>query len=441
MSHSPLRRSVVHLAAATALACLASSAAAQDSTRGVRLALKYAPGTKPGVVVLPVNGEVGDSIRTMLQRDFDFGDRINVIAWDSAGTDSSADGSRSSLNYPLFARLGAAAVVQPTMTAFGIHVAVHDVAQQKVERVKDFPLEGEALSPEWRLSVHHVADEMETWLTGVPGIAATRILYADGNPGRVWQIDSDGANPRLLVPTPDAMSPVWFPRATHIAYITMGDDGQRVIIRELGGATRVLRTPPGNMNSTPVFSPDGSTIMYAHGAENGIDLYATDPFGSEPARKVTVSRGDFINTSPTFSPDGRRIAFTSNRNGHPEVYISDADGTNAQILTYMVGDQSYRTDPNWSPDGRLIAFQSQLAGRFQIMTISLLDRTVRQLTSEGINENPWFAPDSRHIVFTSDRTGARQLFVVDMESGRVRQLTHAPRAALYGAWSPPLRSR
>ena len=43
-------------------------------------------------------------------------------------------------------------------------------------------------------------------------------------------------------------------------------------------------------------------------------------------------------------------------------------------------------------------------GGFRSMTIALRDRTVRQLTSDGINEDPKWAPDSRHLVFTSNRT-------------------------------------
>lgn len=421
-----------------ALLAVAVPARAQDSTvAGVRIGLVYTPGTRPGVLVLPVGGVAGDSVRAILERDFSHGDRINVIALEAAAIPPFGDG-RSKPNYPLFTRLGAAAILQVTPTSFGIEVAVHNAAKGVVERSKPFPLPAGTLSPNWRMALHGVADEIEQWITGVGGIAATRILYVSG--GRVWHVDSDGANPTALTGSGMAMSPVWNPAGSHIAYMTMGTSGQQIVIREVGGATRTLSTRAG-LNMTPAFAPDGNTIVYAHGAEAGTDLYSTNAFGDEPARRITVGRGS-DNTQPSFSPDGRRLAFTSGRSGHPEVYISDADGTNAELLTpYNFGDQSYRANPDWSPDGRLISFEALIGGRMQIMSIGLRDRVIKQHTSEGVNEQPSWAPDSRHVVFTSNRGGSRQLWVLDVESNTVRQLTRASGGARFGAWSPSLRSR
>jgi TolB protein len=211
------------------------------------------------------------------------------------------------------------------------------------------------------------------------------------------------------------------------------------LLRETGGASRVLNTTPGGQNITPVFSPDGNTLVYSHARELGNDLYAVNPFSPEAVRKVTVGRGS-DNMSPTFSPDGRQLAFTSNRTGRPEVYISDADGTNAEPLTLgQYSDQSYNSNPDWSPDGRAIAYQSQIAGRFQVISMGLRDRAPKRLTSDGINEDPSWAPDSRHIVFTSSRTGVQQLFVLDVESGRTRQLTHSGAKVRTGDWSSYLK--
>jgi TolB protein len=413
---------------------------AQDTlSRAVVLTLRYDPGTKPGVLVLRIPGTSGDSLRAILQRDFDYGDRINVIAADEGGFPDAPTAGKNS-NYPLYAKLGAVALVQATPTATGLHVAVHDVAGQKVARVKDFSIDGSPNSREWRMSVHNVSDELEAWITGVRGIAATRVAYVQGvRNGRLYVIDSDGALPTAVGDDAGAMSPAWHPKGTHHAYSVVSSHGccQIYVYDFSSGSARRMDAVGGGLNSTPVFSPDGGVIVYTHGEDAGTDLFATTVFERGPARRITVGRGS-DNTSPTFSPDGRRLAFTSGRLGHPEIYISDADGTNPQPLTYSVGDQNYRSNPDWSPDGRLIAYQSQQTdGSFQLNTISLRDRSVKQLTSDGSNEDASWAPDSRHLIFSSTRTGSKQLFVIDSESGKWRQLTRNGGVRL-PAWSPPL---
>jgi TolB protein len=420
----------------TALVALAvvTPLAAQDTTaqRGVRIGLTYQPGTRPGVVVLPVNGANGDSVRTILQRDFDFGDRVEVIGREGSTVADIARQQGGSMNYPLWRQLGALAIVQATSTASGVRVAVHDVAATSILNARDFTLPLPALSDAWRMAIHGVSDEVERWITGTRGAAQTRLAFVRG--GRVHIVDSDGYGERVVSEQGTALSPAWHPSGRWIAYSAFGPRGTQIVVRDVQrGGTRVA-SPRAGLNITPEFSPDGSLLIWSFGEESGADLVAAPyPSGGDP-RRITVGRGS-DNVSPSFSPDGRRMAFTSNRAGHPEIYTVDVDGANVELLTtYLAGDQSYRSNPAWSPDGRVVAFQSQVAGRFQIMTISLRDRSMKQLTSEGINEDPAWAPDGRHLVFTSTRTGTKQLFVLDAETGRARQLTRAAGARL-ATWS------
>jgi TolB protein len=425
------------IGAALVSACLAMPARAnaqqQDTTRGVRIGLTYQPGTKPGVVVFPVSGPDGDSIQAMVQRDFDYGDRIEVIGGDAVQQTARTQASKNAIDFTIWKSLSAAAVVQISVMGSTAHVNVYDVAAKKLAAAHDVTVSGAPNSEEWRMSVHAMSDQIEQWITGVHGIAATRILYVRGN--RIYVIDSDGFGEHAVSGPGTVLAPAWAPDGHTIAFSELARAGWNVVLRDLTtGREHTVSSTPGGLNITPAFSPDGQWLCYAHGEENGTDLYMVSASGSGAARRVTVGRGT-DNVSPTFSPDGARLAFTSGRAGHPEVYTSDADGSNVDLLTpFNFGDQNYRSNPDWSPDGRLIAFQSQLDGRFQIMTITLRDRTVKQLTSEGINEDPTWAPDGRHLAFTSSRTGVKEIFVLDAESGRARQLTHDAGARL-AAWS------
>lgn len=421
-----------------ALCAVSAPARAQDTTsRGVRIGLSYALGSRPGVYVAPVSGANGDSIRAILQRDLDFGDRVTMIGLDSAGIALAPLLGNGRPSYDVFTRLGAAALVVPVVSPTGIRITLHDVGAKKVAETRDFPLVGGASSRQWRASLHAVSDAVEEWITGVRGIATTRIAFVRAS--RIYIVDSDGATETLASQVTPALSPAWSPNGQHIAYSELANTGSRIGVIDLAsGASRTL-VSRGALNITPAFAPDGQSIIFSSGEDEGTDLWSVAVSGGSPHR-VTVGRGT-DNVSPSFSPDGRRVAFTSGRSGHPEVYIMDADGTGAELLTpFAFGDQYYRSNPDWSPDGRNVAFQSQVAGQFQIMTISLRDRGVKQHTSESTNEDPSWAPDGRHIVFTSSRTGVKQLWVLDSESGRVRQLTRSGGTRL-AAWSPRLSTR
>ena len=425
----------------SALAALMSvpAFAQVDTARGVRIGLRYDPGVKPGILVLPINGAHGDSIRGIIQRDLDFSDRFSVInlsATDAALFEGRApSGASVSLNYDLFARLGAAGVIKITPTASGLHVALHDVGRKQVGSVEDFAVSSTPLGRDWRHAIHGISDAIEAWITGQRGIAASRIAFVRGNVVRV--VDSDGAEEVSLPVTGEAMSPSWHPNGQLIAYNTFGLES-RIVVHDLRtGRSRALGAQRNATHITPIFTPDGRSLAYSLSTEQGADLYVMPLAGDAFPRRITIGRGS-INTQPSFSPDGNRVAFMSDRTGHPEVYIMDADGTNADIFTaFDFGDQNYRSSPDWSPDGRQVTFQTRIDGRFQIFTMSLRDRQPRQLTSEGENEDPSWAPDGRHLVFVSSRSGTRQLWVLDTESGRLRQLTQAGGPRL-PAWSPRL---
>ena len=431
----PLRAAAVLLV----LLIAGGRARAQDTTKGVRIGLRYDPGTKPGVAVLPITGTAGDSIRAILERDFDYSDRLAVVTLTAADgfllTGDTPRGAPVPLNFGLFAKLGAAAVVQVTPTPRGLHVTLHDVAAAKVANVEEFTLPAPELSRDWRLAVHSLADIIHEWITGQKGMAASRIAFIRGNVVRV--IDSDGEQEQALPVVGAALSPSWHPSGGMIAYNTYGPESRIVIYDLRTGRVRDLGSQRNTTYVTPVFTPDGKSLAYSLSSENGADLYLMPLDGDAFPRRVSVGRGS-ENVQPTFSPDGNRIAFMSDRMGHPEVYIMDADGTNADIFTaFDFGDQNYRASPDWSPDGRQVTFQTRIDGRFQIFTMTVRDRQPRQLTSEGENEDPSWAPDGRHLVFSSTRSGTRQLWVLDSESGRLRQLTQAGGSRL-PAWSPRL---
>jgi TolB protein len=182
-----------------------------------------------------------------------------------------------------------------------------------------------------------------------------------------------------------------------------------------------------------MFAPDGTHLAYAHSDEKGTDIFVAT-LGQRTAQRLTVGRfAD--NLSPTYSPDGRRIAFISTRAGPPQLYVMGADGTDQELLApfdFGVTGPSYA--PEWSPDGGSVVFHREVSGTPQVFVLTVAGQKLRQITSQGRNEDATWAPDGRHLCFVSDRSGARQLWVIDAETGRNRQLP-TPGWARLPAWS------
>jgi TolB protein len=419
---------------AIALVSASSVLPAQDTTTtpGVRLGLNYESGVKPGVIVLPVVDDDVDSLRTIIQRDLDYSDRINVIDLDRETLSGLVPAPGQKLNFPLFAKFGAAVLVRMTPTTQGLHVAAYDVEHGQLLQSEHFLFDRR--DRDWRFALHGISDQIEQWMFGKRGIAATRIAYVINGELRI--VDSDGAETRAITTGRGALSPAWSPSGESVVFTVLGNTGTQV--QELDvktGRTRRVSQIRAGLNITPVYQPNGNAILYARGTGNGTDLVLAALDSTEPKR-ITIGRGT-DNTSPSYSPDGTKVAFISGRSGSPQVYIMDADGSNVQLLTpFTPGVRSYRASPDWSPDGRAIAYEQQ-NGNFQIWMIDLRDRVPKQLTSEAENEDPSWAPDGRHLVFTSSRGGDKQLWIMDTESGRARQLTHSKGARL-AAWSPIL---
>ncbi|HEX5580489.1 MAG TPA: hypothetical protein VFX39_02860 [Gemmatimonadaceae bacterium] len=426
------RAAAIAIAGGATLSVAATPAAAQEPTSpGVSIGLNYDVTSKPGVLVLPVSGAAGDSVRAILMRDLDFGDRVTIIGNPETPSESPVPAGAAT-NYPLYQRLGAHAVVQASLTTGGLAVSVHDVGRKKVARTRSFPITAPANSADWRMQLHGVSDELEAWITGQRGIASTLIAFARGDDMFVTHSDGAVTTP---VPTPGGrpMSPAWGPDGRFMVYALMGDAGTEVLLRDfVAGRTRRISERP-SLNATPAVSPDGRWIVFSHASDIETDLYVM-PVEGGPRRRITV--GGRNNISPSFSPDGRRVAFASGRTGRPEIWTADVEGGTVEPLTpFLFGDQIDRANPSWSPDNRQVAFQSMVGGRYQILTITLRDRNVRQHTSDGINEDPSWSPDGRHLVFVSTRGGTRQLWVLDTESGRMRQLTRGTSGARMPAWS------
>lgn len=107
----------------------------------------------------------------------------------------------------------------------------------------------------------------------------------------------------------------------------------------------VFETQEGTSLALDV-APDGTSIVF----DMLGDIYQL-PIGGGTAQPITS--GMAMDTQPVFSPDGSRILFLSDRSGAENLWQMDADGTHLTQISYYDDDPIF-VSPEWAPDGKSI---------------------------------------------------------------------------------------
>ena len=435
------------LAAALAtLLPLSPLAAQEEEFPGVQLSLIYENEPRPALGVQPFTGSFGGvavawEVEEIVSVDLANSDRFQVL--DSL-PDALVGGT---VDYILWDRIGATWLVTGRVEGAGdgfvLVLELHDVLYGTTERSGRFRLP-DTESPDFRMAVHRASDEVVRWATGSPGMAASRIAFtmtdAQWNKD-IYVIDSDGANlTRLTSHRSIALLPAWSPDASRIAYTSYQSGLPRIYIMDLASRSEdMLGAELGEGDYiTPAFHPNGRELAFAvtGSARSGIFTYDI----SRDCCLANLTGGAHYDLSPTFSPDGSRLAFNTNRFGDavPQIMVMRSSGGAAETLSpYAYGEPGYYGAPDWSPRGDLVTFHGRVErGSYHILVADLATsgRKLRQLTSEGNNEDPSWAPDGRHIAFVGERSWGFGLFVVDVASGRLRLLVAGRNVGL-PAWS------
>lgn len=123
------------------------------------------------------------------------------------------------------------------------------------------------------------------------------------------------------------------------------------------GVTRLTNSP--GADTEPVYSPDGSKIVFVSKRTGNGDIYVMNANGSGVKRLTTSSLPDI---EPSWSPDGTRIAFTRVLSGgllageQKDVWIMNANGTNQQAVVTIDGEDH---DAVWSLSGERLIISSE----------------------------------------------------------------------------------
>jgi tricorn protease len=221
------------------------------------------------------------------------------------------------------------------------------------------------------------------------------------------------SNTPLLLQTPTLS-------ATQIAFVYGGDIW---IVGRQGGEAKRLVTGT-DLETGPMFSPDGSLVVYSGDYDGNIDVYVVSSGGGQPTR-LTYHPGPDIAIG--WTPDGKSVLFRSHRDS-----TNDADklftvpvsgGFPAELPLDMAETGAFSPDASklayvpifqWEPDWKMYRGGQTTP----VWIANLADSSVVKVPREDSNDrNPlWIG---KTVYFLSDREGPVTLFSYDPATQKV----------------------
>jgi Tol biopolymer transport system component len=163
--------------------------------------------------------------------------------------------------------------------------------------------------------------------------------------------------------------------------------------------------PPGAYRGPDVTS-DGRVAVHRHDRLGG-DIWLADAKG-QMTRFTTDATGTQENSSPIFSPDGTRIVFASLRNGKWGLYLKGVSGGREELL-YESG--SRKMPMAWSPDGQYIVYWVASGAGQWVMPVK--NPSAARPLHDRQNSHAQISPDGKWVAFNSQN----QIYIKPFPTG------------------------
>jgi eukaryotic-like serine/threonine-protein kinase len=257
----------------------------------------------------------------------------------------------------------------------------------------------------------------------VPVAAAEQPNDGIGNEGcGNYAVSNDGTLAYLGGGRLSAMRLVWVDRANALAplplperayeNVAISPDGGRAVVQIREGTTRLwiydfvrgTLTPLGpatGSSQAPLWTPDGTHVIYRGTRQGTRNLYRIPVDGSGEEERLT-SKAGVVQSPTSISSDGRLLLFDQTGPTEP-------GGVGAWVLP-LEGDRTPRrlfplpatgNDAQISPDGRWVAYQAIVSSRAEIFVAPLSGAGERRLVSTDGGTEPLWSRDGRELFFQS----------------------------------------
>lgn len=237
----------------------------------------------------------------------------------------------------------------------------------------------------WRLPITGAHADMS---------AARRISLTSGN----------GSAPRLGV--------------DYLLYVSSTSAGDSIWKMQGDAATELWSAPDARITGGVAIARDGRRIAFSVRQNAQTLLYVANADGTD-ARVVAKSLD--LQSAPVWAPDGQTITVAALSNGGPRLFRVPLDG--GAPVPFV---SEYSLDPAWSPNGDFVVFSGADIGTTFPVKAAKADASAYQLPALTLTRGARhlaFLPGGRSLVMLRGEIGHKNLWQIDLDTGAERQLT------------------
>ncbi|HTU15078.1 MAG TPA: hypothetical protein VMF31_07765 [Solirubrobacterales bacterium] len=208
---------------------------------------------------------------------------------------------------------------------------------------------------------------------------------------------------------------------------------QLVTMNSDGSGSKTI-TQGVSRKTTPVFTADGSRIIYASDNDGDYEIYSRKADGSG---LIQLTKNTADDMSPSVDANGR-IFFTRD---NEDIFRMNSDGSGIVQLTNSPG---WNSTPDVSRSGAVVVFSSDRdGGETEIYSMKSDGSSETRLTNDPDSDVcPEISPDGKQIAFCTNRfdTGGDvwnyDIATMSIGGAGVKQITKLPTIDVEPSWQP-----
>jgi Tol biopolymer transport system component len=271
----------------------------------------------------------------------------------------------------------------------------------------------------------------------------------------IWVVAVSGGSPRRIVQGRSAHSPAWSPDGRRIGYVEENSSfvtsvnygnasPSTVWTASTSGGDSAVVTDAAHLNVSPVWWPDGRSILYVSDRDGTRDVYRQplSANGRPTGKPDRVTSGLDVFTI-TLSRDGSVMAYSTLRL-RANIWMApiSATGTTPTSAAHPVTNERQAVEGiAISHDSKWLAYDSDRNGNLDVFKVAFngtvaVGDPVALTTDPAADFEPRWSPNDGELVFYSRRFGTRDVFTVRADGRDEHRITDLPTQEYYPDWSP-----